>query len=375
MPSKTKNPIIKLQRQFILAALILLLIALIVFANEFLSTLLVSAVIVTGIYPLHKIIRKKVKVINSLPAFISLILVSIGLLIPVTLLFFIIAEEATSAYLALSEKFAGYNGDFSLPALFQIEWIQNLMQRINQYVPVTPSDIAKAAADFIGNISSFLLGQTTNVLKNLTVFLIHIVVFMLSLFYFLRDGDKLVEYIKTLLPLPEAHRQQLMKKLYQLSYGMIYGIFGAAIAQGALVGIGFAIVGINNAAFWGAIAALFSPLPYIGTAIIWVPAVIALFISQQWLWGIFLLLWGMLLVSSADNFVKPYLIGSSTALHPLAVLVVLLGGAFTYGIKGLIFGPFILTLTLAFIHIYELEFRSDINSNVKKVAIRKAIKK
>ena len=72
----------------------------------------------------------------------------------------------------------------------------------------------------------------------------------------------------------------------------------------------------------------------------------------------------------ADNVIKPYLIGSTSALHPMAVLLVLLGGTFAFGVKGLILGPFVLTLTLAFLHIYQLEYKSVLGK-VTKTAVKK----
>ncbi|MBU0727049.1 AI-2E family transporter, partial [Patescibacteria group bacterium] len=105
------------------------------------------------------------------------------------------------------------------------------------------------------------------------------------------------------------------------------------------------------------IAALFSPVPYIGTALVWIPAVGALLIGGHWIAALFLTIWSIIIVGLADNIIKPYVIGSTSALHPLAVLLVLLGGAFVFGVKGLLFGPFVLTLTLAFLHIYQLEYK------------------
>jgi predicted PurR-regulated permease PerM len=288
-------------------------------------------------------------------------------------LFFFVAEEATDAYTAISIKIAALTErDISLiPSLLQRGFIKEWIDKISAFAPISTADVIETAQDFIGKISSVLLGQTTNILKNLTVFLLHIVVFFLAMFYFLRDGKKLIIKIKELLPLAERHRVALLKKMTALSYGIIYGIFGAAIVQGILVGLGFAIVGVNNAAFWGAIAALLSPVPYIGTSVVWVPVVITLMVSGQFFAGLFLLIWGIIIVGMADNIVKPYLIGSSTALHPLAVLLVLLGGAFAFGLKGLLFGPFVLTLALAFLHIYALEYRSVLHKESKPHVVLK----
>jgi len=337
-----------------------LIITLMIFMSSFLGTLLIAAVIVTGVYPVHRMLNKKLRVPSTISAFFSLILVAVVVLTPLILLFFLVANEATSAYNVISAKINTLSEKEIqlIPELLKKGFLENWINKISEYAPITPADVVATAKDVVGKISSIILGQTTNILKNLSLFVIHALVFLLAMFYFLRDGGRLIDYINSMLPLSEKYQTELFKKLSRLSYGIIYGIFGAAIMQGFLVGVGLAIVDVKNAAFWGAIAALFSPLPYIGTAVIWVPVVIALAVSGHWVSALFLLIWGVLLVSIADNVVKPYLIGSSTALHPLAVLLVLLGGAFAFGIKGLLFGPFVLTLTLAFLHIYQLEYKS-----------------
>lgn len=360
MPVKVNPHYGGIQKSFILGGLLVLLVALGVFASPFMATLLISGVMVVAVYPVHRWLHQRIKFSSTFSALISLILVAIVILVPLTLLFFLIAEEAAQAYLLINEKLAAYSQNPRLlGSIPELNWLRNVAELVSNYVPISSTDVISAGRDFIGRISSALLGQTTSVLKNLTVFIIHIVVFLLSMFYFLKDGNRLVAYVNDLLPLPQSYRKALMSQLNQLSYGMIYGVFGAAVVQGLLVGIGFSIVGVNNPAFWGAIAALFSPFPYIGTAIVWLPVVIALLFTQKWLMALFLLFWGAIVVGMADNLVKPFLIGSSAALHPLAILVVLLGGAFSFGVKGLIFGPFILTLALAFLHIYSLEYAQN----------------
>jgi len=366
--TRNNNNIVDIQKYFLLGSLLLLLVALTLFLSPFLGTLIIAAVIVTGVYPVHKMLHKKLRIPPTFSAFISLILVAAVIIAPLTLLFFFVANEATGAYAAISDKInALIEKDIQLiPSLLQKGFIQNWIDRISAYAPISTADVISTAKDFVGKISSIILGQTTNILKNLSMFLLHIIVFLLTMFYFLRDGEKLIHYINSIMPLSEKYRTELFKKLSRLSYGIIYGIFGAAIVQGFLVGMAFYIVGVSNAAFWGAIAAMLSPLPYIGTSIVWVPVVIALAVGGHWFSAVFLLIWGALIVGLADNIVKPYLIGSSTALHPLAVLLVLLGGVFAFGLKGLLFGPFVLTLTLAFLHIYALEYKSVLKKRRKK---------
>jgi predicted PurR-regulated permease PerM len=115
--------------------------------------------------------------------------------------------------------------------------------------------------------------------------------------------------------------------------------------------------------FWATIGAVMSPLPYIGTSIVWIPVVAVVFASGQFWTAIFLTSWCLFIVGLADNVVKPLIIGKATALHPFAVMLVIIGGTFVFGFKGIIFGPLVLTVTLAFLHIYEMEYEIEPQEN------------
>lgn len=365
------NPsIVGFQRYFLLTTLVLLLVVLGIFINPFIVDLLFAAVIVTAVYPVHKRIMKGMR-LRSLAAIISMILIIVIILLPFTLFGFLAAEQATDAYHAVSDRIELIvaNGDVNNPSgILNMLPFGIQIRAALDHLPISTEDLLKTAGDLVGTISSFILSRTTNILKSLSLLAIHLIVFLMSLFFLLREGDKLVTFIRSLLPLSKMHRVELFRKLAHVSYGVIYGIFGAAILQGFLVGVGFHYAGIGNAAFWGFVAALFSPVPYLGTMVVWLPAVAVLALSGQYLVAGLLLAWSALIVGTADNFIKPFLIGSSAKLNPMALLLVLLGGTFVFGLRGLIFGPWILTLTLAFLHIYQLEYRDVLEVDEKLMA-------
>lgn len=377
MPKVTDTTASGFQRYFLMIALVLLLALLITFISPFAVDLMLAGVIVTAVNPAHRKLMAKIPFSRSLAAFISMILIIIMILVPFTLFGFFIAEQATDAYVVVSgriNEIVETNDVSTASKVLELIPFSDKIKGVFRYLPVSAEDLLRTAGDAVGTVSTFLLSKTTNVLKHLGILLVHLLVFLITLFYFLREGDRLVAYIRSLLPMTQAYRQELFLKLSKLSYGIIYGIFGAAILQGLLVGIGFSVAGINNAAFWGAIAALFSPVPYIGTTVVWLPAVIILLLTGQWLVGLLLLAWCAVVVGMADNVIKPYIIGSSAHLHPMATLLVLLGGTFVFGLKGLLFGPLVLTVTLAFIHIYSLEYKAVLQAEpepVKKTPVRK----
>jgi len=356
------------QRYFLIAVLIILLALLTIFISPFGIDIIIASVIVAAVNPVHKKILKKLAFSRSLASLISMILIIVIILLPFTLFGFFVAEQAADAYVAVSDKInviVATNDVSTASKIFDLVPFSDKIQGVFHYLPISTADLLQTAKDAVGTVSSFLLSKTTNILKHLSLLLVHLLVLLIALFYFLRDGDRLVLYIRSLLPISKVYRQELFTKLTNLSYGIIYGIFGAAILQGFLVGVGFAMAGIGNAAFWGAVAALLSPIPYIGTMVITLPAIIVVALSGHYFTAVLLLAWSVLVVGMADNVIKPYIIGSSAHLHPLATLLVLLGGTFVFGLKGLIFGPLVLTLTLAFIHIYKLEYRAVLEKDEK----------
>jgi len=367
----------KFQRHFLVGVLMLLLITLMIFANPFLIDLLLAGILVVAVYPVHKKILKGIKFSRTIASLISMLLITLVVVLPFTLFVVFIAYEAGDAYGLISKWVnnivVSENVTTPLQFLSAIPFADKVKEVLS-YLPFKTEDILQTVSESIGQLSTFLLGQTTNILKHLSLFIIHIIVFLMAIFYFLRDGEGLVEYLRGLVPLSKTYREELFHKLAHLSYGIIYGIFGAALLQGFLVGVGFAVAGFSNAAFWGLIAAIFAPIPYIGTLIVWLPAVGVLALGSHWLAAFLLLIWCISIVGTADNFIKPYLIGASSALNPMALLIVILGGTFAFGLKGLVFGPFLLTLTLSFLHIYQLEYKSVLDGKetpVKEVPLKK----
>lgn len=108
--------------------------------------------------------------------------------------------------------------------------------------------------------------------------------------------------------------------------------------------------------FWGTATALFSLVPVIGTSIVWLPAGLILLATGNVFGGVFILLWGLLIVSTVDNFLRAYLIGGKTNTNQLVMFLAVFGGIGVFNLVGVIFGPLILTLFFTFVHIYEMEY-------------------
>jgi predicted PurR-regulated permease PerM len=166
------------------------------------------------------------------------------------------------------------------------------------------------------------------------------------LFFLLRDGRQLLDRVVRLVPMEAQRRETLLKLIGDTTRAVVYGEVLTALAQGTLVGIGFAIAGLPSAVVFGVLAAVLALLPVGGAALVWVPVVIFLAMTSQWSWAVFMLIWGMG-VSVSDNLMRPLLISSRAPVSTLAVFVGVIGGISAFGMIGVIIGPVLLTVIAA----------------------------
>ncbi len=177
-------------------------------------------------------------------------------------------------------------------------------------------------------------------------------IILFLLFFFLRDGDAMLARGRRLIPLDEVRKERLFHQLSGVTRAIVIGTGVTAMMQGILIGIGFTIAGLPSPVVFGVLTALFSMLPVGGSAFVWGPAAIWLFIDGRWGFGLCMLVWGVL-VSALDNVVSPLLISGRARISALAVFIGVLGGIPAFGSIGLIAGPVVLSLALALIEFAE----------------------
>jgi predicted PurR-regulated permease PerM len=138
------------------------------------------------------------------------------------------------------------------------------------------------------------------------------------------------------------------------------------VMQGTALGIGFFIAGIGMSQLWGSIAAILSLIPAIGTMFIWVPAVVYLIVSGNYLNSIFLGIWCLLWYQLLENLVKPKFFGEKLHFHPVIFFFLLLGSIQAFGLPGVIVGPLLLTLFYSFWNVYKLLDEYDMWNKAEK---------
>ncbi|HUR60894.1 MAG TPA: AI-2E family transporter [Candidatus Thermoplasmatota archaeon] len=197
----------------------------------------------------------------------------------------------------------------------------------------------------------------TGILEGALEFFVAITVILFVVYYVLTDGETFAAYIRRAAPLPGRQIDFLMHEARSGLNAVFMGQILVSILQGVLGAIGFWITGLPNAVLWGAVMAVLGLLPVVGTFLVWVPAGLYLIVKGQVWQGIFMLAWGSLVVMVVtDTFIKPKLIGSRADIHPMFVLVGVLGGAAAFGFIGLFLGPLLVGVTIAVLKVYEADY-------------------
>ena len=176
------------------------------------------------------------------------------------------------------------------------------------------------------------------------------------LYFFLRDGTAIIDRLVQVLPLGDTRERALFARFAQVVRATVKGTFIIGAVQGLIGGVTFALLGIEGAVLWGVLMAFLSLLPAVGAALVWVPAAIMLFVSEQWLSGGILVAVGVLVIGLADNLLRPLLVGRDTRMPDYLILLATLGGLGTYGVSGMVIGPLIAALFITVWEMFEASF-------------------
>ena len=314
----------------------------------FARLLLAAAVMAYLFFPLHVRLVKLIR-IQWLSSLLIVLLILLLVSVPVVLLLnslfsqarrgvsFIIDELGEESILDISCS-GRDSGHCRLLAPFE-----NLKHRVDL------KDIIVTGLSFLSRKASALLAGIVDFFFALFI-----------VFFLLIDGPKLVRFIQKMLPMKADHENRIMATLKDTAHAVVFGAIVTAIVQGLLAGIGYWIIGnMKMSVLLGLATAFCALIPYMGTALVWLPVSAFLFISgivsatpELMFRGVGLFLYGALVVSTIDNILRPKLIGSRANLHPVVVLLGVIGGLKLLGIVGIVIGPLILAVTLRFMHIF-----------------------
>jgi predicted PurR-regulated permease PerM len=315
----------------------------------FLTTIAWAMVLSITFYPLYKVFLKILKR-PWLSSLLTLVLILILVIGPFTYIVGSLIKDTTDLYVTIEKK-----GFETITEIQTHPRIERIFEKIRSYTMFEDFDFKEGAVNTLKGIGRYIAQNFSNLFKNAIILIVNFVIMCFTIFYFLKDGNALANYIKTLLPFTENQKERLEERVKEMVVAAIYGGVAVGIAQGMLGGIAFYIFGISSPVFWGTTMAFFSLVPVFGTFLIWGPAGLILVLSGSYMKGIGLLLYGALIISSVDNIIKPLVIGGRTKMHILLVFFSVLGGIRFFGFLGFILGPLITALCLSLLEMHKYE--------------------
>lgn len=327
--------------------------------SPFLASILWAILLAIVFYPLylklHRLLRKR-KILSSL----AMTFLVLGVIVlPAGFLIVSLAYEVINFYHGLDEMIKTGQLQSYLNRLTAIPLLKETLEKLRQYVDLSQVDPFDFLLKNLQQISVFLLNQTSNLLKSVSTFAAGFFFTLLSLYYLFKDGDQLLKSLKEILPLRAKESELIIRRFKEMISATIYGGILIAIIQGGLGGLSFWVLGLSSPIFWGTAMAFLSFIPIGGTALIWGPAVIFLFIQGIYLKGLLLLALGVVLIGTVDNFLRPLFVSARTNIHPLFLFFSVLGGIQAFGMIGLVAGPLIITLFLTLMDIYVKGIKSS----------------
>ena len=337
----------------VILILVVLLISVLFFTmiRQFLMVILLSGIFAAMLQPVYQRFNRWFKGKSNLSSGMTLIFIILIIMLPLLGLLGLVAGQAVSISRTVKPW---VEQKIQEPSAFN-EILQSLpfYDTLESYSSV----IMEKAGEIISKLSTILLESMSSATLSTFNFFFLFFIFLYTMFFFLKDGRLILEKILYYLPLTDQDESRMLERFTSVTRATIKGTLVIGVIQGGLAGLAFWIFGIDNALFWGTIMTVLSIIPVVGSAIVWIPAVIILAAMGKFGTAIGLMLVCGIVVGSVDNVLRPRLVGKDTQMHELLILFGTLGGISLFGIVGFIIGPIIAALFVTVWEIYGETFK------------------
>ena len=335
----------RFQNRFLLVLALGISLLFLVMIREFLVAILLAAVFSGMTRPLYLRLTAGMRGRERAAAVATLLLVLVVLVAPAIAFMGLVVSQAVDVSQAAA---TWVRGNMDLVETVEARLLE--IPLVGEFLPDRERIIA-LAGQLAQSAGGVLVDSLTAATLGTTNFLFQLFLMLYAMYFFLTSGPAILDRILYLVPLNSADEQQLLDRFVSVTRATIKGSLVIGVIQGALAGLSFAVFGVPGAAFWGTMMAVLSIVPALGTALVWVPAVIWLLATGQIAAGISVGLWCGLVVGTVDNFLRPRLVGRDARLPDLLILLSTFGGILFFGAVGFILGPIVAAL---FVTVWEI---------------------
>lgn len=335
----------------LVACLLLVLVLAFVVFRYFLLTFTIAGSLALLMASAQRTLTRRLWGMRSLAASLLVLVVIAALLLPMLSYGTIIAQQATGAVEWLRPHLE--------PAAFDKLWRETLPKKFPLAMAWVRRTSGGTAASTASAVLSRLAAEANNwaqsFLAGLANVLLHFGIFVLMLFFLLRDGEELREAVRGISPLTRGQELEIVDHLTRTVKGVLQAMVVVPIAQGVVALLGFWIFGVPAPLLWSLMVVFAALIPIVGSPLAWVPAGLYLVYSGSTAKGVGLLLYGAVLISGIDNVIKPLILKGAAQIHMLLAFLSILGGIFAFGPTGLVVGPVVLSLVLSAYRIYRYD--------------------
>lgn len=344
----------------VVACLLLILLGWLVFRviRPFLPAIGWALAITVMTFNLYEWLRLRLGGRSNTAAFLMIIAVFLIMVVPAVTLTVSLSKQAAEFYEYIENLVAQGNHLQMVKiklGLYQekpfvggfASWLLEHLSALDQTGGTFPEDLKSVVGSITGMLSS--------IISNAFYFVLNLVMTLFALFVFYIKGESLLEELVSIVPLPTNRARELATRYSSVIRSVFKSVVLTALIEGILGGLGFWVTGLPSPLLFGALIAITTLVPYIGTALVWLPGSLYLILIGDTWYGIGLIIWCSVLVSNCDHILRPLLSGADDVLSTIPMLVGVVGGVFAFGLSGLILGPLTLATSLFILEEYHHE--------------------
>ncbi|MBU2575167.1 MAG: AI-2E family transporter [Elusimicrobia bacterium] len=320
--------------------LLFLLYQLLKVLSPFISAIIVAGTLALIFYPIHLWIRKKVNDNNNAASVISTAGTLLTVVLPMLIFGWLLFKESKEIYPKTSQWLSNISQTgFALALPPQLKDVWNI-------------DAGDIILRNLKNIQENIMKSGGRILTNIFFFLVNFMVMIVTIFVFFRDGERLLHWIIDTIPMDREHKYRIANQLYITTIAVVRGILLTAVIQGVTAMLGYAIAGLPAPVLLGCITSFAALVPFVGTSVVWIPLGLFFMFYKGFYTGLFVLLWGLLVIGLLDNILRPVLIGKKAKLPIFLLFLGIFGGLKVYGPIGIFLGPLLISCVIVFLQIY-----------------------
>jgi predicted PurR-regulated permease PerM len=319
---------------------------------DYLIALFLASVFSAMASPLYRWFYRHLGERKNLSVGVTLLALAIGLLLPLSLIIVLGAQQAANVALEVT----AWVESLDLPSIEKSlpSWIPFKVD-FAEWSATIATKVGQAA----GQIADFFVTALSQATRGTVRFFLNLFIMIYAMIFFLPQKTNMFIQLLAHTGLPGDIQKSLGTRVISISRATIKGTFLIGVTQGFLGGLGFWATGLSGAAFWGCVMAVLSVIPGIGPTLVLIPGVIVLAANEQFIAAIGLAVWTGLAVTTVDNLLRPILVGRDTQMPDLLVLVSTFGGLAAFGAVGLVLGPVIAGLFITIWSVLEDHLQAD----------------